>query len=109
MEMMLVVALMVILAGFIAPVADSLMHPNQVAASVDTVRAMWMDARGRAMEEGRPYRFAVQENSGKFCTEPDDPDDSTGQTGLKREGDLPQPCVFVESGEAIMGNAGGGG
>jgi len=109
MELVLVMALMVIAASLIAPVVDSMMNPNQVAASVDAVRSIWMEARGRAMEEGRPYRFSVQENSGKFKIEPDDQDEPGAEAGASKEGDLPSPCAFVESGEAIMGNAGGGG
>src|SRR5215212_171525 len=98
--------LMALALGLFAPVVDSMLHPNQVAASIDTVRAQWMEARGRAMEEGRPYRFSVQENSGNFKIEPDDTDDPNSEAGMVREGDLPQPCIFVEDAEGLQGMSG---
>ena len=103
LELMLVMMLMVIVLGLSAPVVDSMLNPNLVVVSVDTVRSMWMEGRGRAMEEGRPYKFSIEDNGGKFKLEPDDPDDPTQETGFLREGELPTPCVFVESAEVLKG------
>ena len=43
-----------------------------VTAALDTVHTHLEQARNRAMEEGRPYRFSIQENARAFKVEPDD-------------------------------------
>jgi hypothetical protein len=84
-------------------VADSLINPNQVSAAVDAVRGQWSDARGRAMEEGRPYRFSVQDGSSHFRLEPDDANAIGATAGLVREGDISDPCIFGQSDGDIAG------
>jgi prepilin-type N-terminal cleavage/methylation domain-containing protein len=107
-ELMIVICLIVIAVGIVAPVADSLINPNQVSVAVDTVRAQWADLRGRAMEEGRPYRFSVQDSTSHFRCEPDDADAVGAAAGIVREGDLPDPCIFGQSdGDIASGDPAG--
>ena len=107
-ELTIVMCLIVIALGIVAPVADSLINPNQVSAAVDTVRGQWADVRGRAMEEGRPYRFSVQDGSSHFRVEPDDADAAGAAAGIVREGDLPDPCIFGQSdGDIASGDPAG--
>jgi Tfp pilus assembly protein FimT len=96
-ELVIVMCLIVIAVAIVAPVADSLINPNNVTAAIDTVRAQWADARGRAMEEGRPYRFSVQDASSHYRLEPDDANAVGAAAGIVREGDLPDPCIFGQS------------
>src|SRR5262249_39660996 len=74
------------------------------------------EARTRAQDEGRPYRFAVMDNSGSFRVAPDTPefwDDASdnaapndpGQAALVVEGSLPSKVQFSagETGAAPCG------
>jgi len=105
MELMLVMFLMTVAVSLAMPAIDSLWNPNQVVASIDTVRSSWVNGRSRAMEEGRPYRFSVEMNAGKYRLEPDDANDNSQEDGTLIEGDLPQPCVFVESPDTLRGGS----
>jgi hypothetical protein len=51
-----------------------MMGEGQASAAADELRTRWSDARSKAMTEGRCYRFAYQENSGKFKIAPDSPE-----------------------------------
>lgn len=97
MEMILVLVLIAAAAGIVAPWVDSMLHPNQVSAARDMVRGKLEDARARAMEDGVAYRFSVQDGGGKFRIEADD----ESAPNAVVEGDLPEPCLFVESVEAF--------
>jgi len=101
MELVLVMFLMAVALSFAVPALDSLWNPNQVVASIDTVRSMWMEGRNRAMEEGRPYRYSVETNGAQYRLEPDDADDNSQQDGTRIEGQLPTPCIFVESPDVL--------
>jgi prepilin-type N-terminal cleavage/methylation domain-containing protein len=101
MEMVLVVMIIAIAAGIAVPVVESLLHPNQVAASIDTVRTNWEQTRARAMEEGRPYRFSIAEGGNTFRIEPDDADTNL-DAGYTIEGELPESCLFVDGGTGII-------
>ena len=73
-EMILVVTVMLIIAGLATPlVFQGLFASSKVSAAADMVRARWADCRHQAVEHGRPYRFAVVPNTGKFIIEPYDP------------------------------------
>jgi Tfp pilus assembly protein FimT len=106
LELMLVMFLLVIALGIVAPFADSLLNPNQVSASIDAVRSQWADTRRRAMEEGRPYRFSVQDGTTSFKIEPDDADATGADAGTTTQGDIPDPCFFGTSPDAFQGAAG---
>ena len=107
-ELMIVMCLIVIAVGIVAPYADSLINPNQVTAAVDAVRGQLADIHGRAMEEGRPYRFSVQDGTSHFRVEPDDANAAGADAGIVREGDIPDPCIFGQSdGEIASGDPNG--
>ncbi len=111
LEVMLVLALILIVAAMSMPSMDAMLSSNNVSAARDMVRARWAEMRSRAMEEGRPYRFAVTENTGKFRVAPDDAaywgSDSTGQGAddapLIVEGELPPGVLFTTSESAFLG------
>ena len=107
--MVIVVVIIAIMAGLAIPVLDSMLNPNQVLASVDMVRSELLQARSWALEQGRPYRFSVQDGGGNFKTEPDDA--VVGEDGFIREGELPEPCFFtatVDGDPPVLGSPGGG-
>jgi prepilin-type N-terminal cleavage/methylation domain-containing protein len=71
MELVLTMSIMVIVGALAAPMMfSSLYGDTKVTAGADMVRARWADCRAQALEESRPYRFAVVPNSGKFKVEP---------------------------------------
>jgi prepilin-type N-terminal cleavage/methylation domain-containing protein len=73
-EVVLVMAIMVIIAALASPLMfEGLYGSTKVSAASDMVRAHWAECRHQAIEHGRPYRFAVVPNTGKFKIEPYDP------------------------------------
>jgi prepilin-type N-terminal cleavage/methylation domain-containing protein len=107
-EIVLVLAVIVIAASLALPYLNPMMDQAKVTAARDLVRARWAETRAHAMGEGRPYRFAVTENTGRFRIAPDDqvywsgegmPDDA--EKPLIVEGQLPDGVVFATSDNAF--------
>jgi type II secretory pathway pseudopilin PulG len=73
-ESLVVLALLLIAAAVVTPTLTSLSGRTPLNAAADTVKARWADARARAVAEGRPYRFAVVEGTGKYRIAPDSPE-----------------------------------
>jgi len=63
-EMVLVTALVGVLTALVVPYFDSMHADKRLTAASDQVRACWAEARSRAVEEGRPYRFKVVPDTG---------------------------------------------
>ncbi|MCI0680650.1 MAG: prepilin-type N-terminal cleavage/methylation domain-containing protein [Gemmataceae bacterium] len=112
LELVLVLAVIVIVATLSMPAIDALLASNKVSAARDMVRTQWAEMRARALEEGRPYRFAVTENTGKFRVAPDDDaywggashqDQDPEDTPLIIEGELPEGVLFTTSEAAFAG------
>lgn len=74
MEMVLVLALLVVLAAMAYPSLDSMYGDYRVVGAADLVRARWADARSAAVNQGRPYRFAVVRSRGNFRVAPEGAD-----------------------------------
>jgi prepilin-type N-terminal cleavage/methylation domain-containing protein len=73
-EVVLVMAIMLIIAALASPLMfEGLYGTTKVTAAADMVRAHWADCGHQAVEHGRPYRFAVIPNTGRFKIEPYDP------------------------------------
>jgi len=121
-EMIVVLAILIIAAAIATPTLRSISGSTPLNAAADTVKARWAEARARAVAEGRPYRFAVMENTGKFRVAPDSPEfwdgtDSTSPGGndgtrppLVVVDKLPQEMRFLSSADAAggQGQADGG-
>jgi len=80
LEVTLVMAVIVLFAAMSWPSIETMYGDVKLSAGADLVRARWADARTRAIEEGRPYRFATQPD-GKFRVAPDAADFWTGGGG----------------------------
>ncbi|HWY87364.1 MAG TPA: prepilin-type N-terminal cleavage/methylation domain-containing protein, partial [Gemmataceae bacterium] len=112
-ELMLVMAVILIAGAITVPAIDSMMADGRLKAARDMVQARWADAQGRAMKEGRPYKFSVIYQTGQFKVEPEDPDaasdadDVTSATGFTVEGELPTGILFAKD-DGSVGKAGGG-
>jgi hypothetical protein len=74
MEVLLVLAILVIMAGIAYPSLEAMYSGYRLRAAADRVRSSWATARARALEEGRAYRFAVLPGYGNFRVAPDSAD-----------------------------------
>lgn len=107
LELLLVVAIMIALAAIAYPTMSAMYGDIRVKAGADQVRGAWTECRAYAIDEGRPYRFAVQAGTGKFRLAPHSDEfwgGSAGETTFGSEddslpphvseGDLPKDIVF---------------
>jgi prepilin-type N-terminal cleavage/methylation domain-containing protein len=116
-ELALVLALLVILAALALPVIESMQAGPRLTAAADTVRANLSQARSKAIEDRRSYRFAVKAGTGEFRVAPDSSDfwadGSAGggapadpdEAALVVDGTLPEKVSFDTAGS---GGTGGG-
>ncbi len=77
-EVILTTAVIAITATLTLPSLDGMYPAYRVNAAVDTVRAAWAQGRAHAIEEGRPYRFAVSPGGDNYRLGPDDQSLQTG-------------------------------
>jgi prepilin-type N-terminal cleavage/methylation domain-containing protein len=97
LEVTLVLALIVILGAMAWPSIEAMYGDMRLTAAADQIRARWADARTQAIEEGRPYRFAIQLADGRYRIAPDTPQEwGGGGTDLPPDTDTP-PLVVEES------------
>jgi len=104
LEMVLVLSLLVVLAAMAYPVIESMQAGPRLTAATDLIRTKLNDCRAHAIEDRRPYRFAVRDGTGDFKIAPDttdfwddglggasaDPDDSAWVI----ESSLPEKVAF---------------
>ena len=69
-ELMVVLAIIVLVGAMIVPNMEATYNVYQVSAAADQVRACWALASAHAIEEGRPYRFAIHPGTGAFKVAP---------------------------------------
>src|SRR5437868_13108945 len=103
-------AIVLVAAALAIPAMDAMMADSRVKAARDMVRARWADIRGRAMREGRPYKFSIIANTGQYKIEPEDASDpsDTDDDPLIFEGELPCKVIFTMD-QSSVGAAGAGG
>jgi type IV fimbrial biogenesis protein FimT len=71
LEVMLVVAILVILSAIVFPAIENMYSDMKLQAGADNLKARLAEARGRAIAEQRPYRFAVKPNTSNYRLAPD--------------------------------------
>src|SRR5688572_5788350 len=84
-EIILVMAILVIISAMSVPSLQSMYGSYKLNGGVDSVRSAWADARARAIEEGRPYRFSVQQDGSSYPVAPHQDDYLQG--GDRPDGD----------------------
>jgi len=99
LEMMAAMAVVLIVAAASVPSVQGFFGSFKVNGAVDSVRGAWAQARARAIEEGRPYRFSVIPDTGYYRLAPDDSSWWSGngapdQEGTMLEDSLPAGVVF---------------
>src|SRR5471030_1390268 len=75
MEIILVMVIFIIVASLSIPLIQTMLTDSRISASGDAVRGKMAEARARAMEEGRPWRFGFIPNSGIYQLAPEDSTD----------------------------------
>lgn len=73
LELILVVTLVTVIFALSYPSLDAMYGSYKVTAAVDNIRGAMLQARSHAIEEGRPYRFAVVMDGGHYRLAPDQP------------------------------------
>jgi len=71
-ELILVCAILVLITALSTPSLQAMYGSYRLNGAMDSVRAAWAEARARAIDEQRPYRFAVQPSGGAFRVAPDE-------------------------------------
>ncbi len=110
MEVIVVLAIIAIVAAMAIPAFDSWLQSQQLSESVELLRTHLLQARTRAMEESRTYRFAWDENGNRYRMAPDEVEDwpdlagsmtgpmlgnSSGTSGLVLEQSLQEQVRFL--------------
>jgi prepilin-type N-terminal cleavage/methylation domain-containing protein len=85
LEVLIVCAILAILATLTYPSLRGMYPYYKLQGGADAVRAAWAHARARAIEEGRPYRFSIDDLGSHFRIAPDREDYWAG--GSRPEGD----------------------
>jgi prepilin-type N-terminal cleavage/methylation domain-containing protein len=122
LEVILVMTVIVLLAAMALPSIETMYGDVKVTAAADQIRGRWADARTKAIEEGRPYRFSTQPD-GKFRIAPDAADFWAGGSGtpsdsvaandsdtppLVLEDALPKGITFADESNSGGDNSDGG-
>jgi prepilin-type N-terminal cleavage/methylation domain-containing protein len=74
LELALVAAIMAVAAALAMPTIDGMLAQAKMSAATDAVRGAWSQARSRAINEGRVYRFSVVPDTGVYQVAPDSPE-----------------------------------
>lgn len=116
LEVLLVVVVIVLLGAMAYPSIEVMYADVRLNAAADQIRGRWAEARTKAIEDGRPYRFAVQPG-GQYRIAPDSADFWDGGASdapadsdappLEVEESLPAGVGFADGGTAADGDSGG--
>jgi prepilin-type N-terminal cleavage/methylation domain-containing protein len=104
-EVLLVMAIIVLVTVIFLPTLDSMYGYHKMSACLDGIRGAWVTARSQAIEDSRPYRFAV--SGGFYRVAPDSNDYFSGDPpaqdanhrGLVLTGSLPAGVTFNANGQ----------
>jgi prepilin-type N-terminal cleavage/methylation domain-containing protein len=108
LEVMLVLVVIVMLGAMAYPSIEAMYSDVRLSAAADQVRAAWAEARTKAIEEGRPYRFGVQPD-GQYRIAPDTAEFwGGGDTSSAPADSDTQPLVIEDSLPKGVGFADGG-
>jgi type II secretory pathway pseudopilin PulG len=74
LETVVVAAILLIMAALSYPSLRSMQAASKMNAAIDSMRSSWAKARARAIQEGRPYRVAIEPDGSSYRIAPDQPD-----------------------------------
>lgn len=98
LELVLVLAVLGLLAAMAVPTMQTLYSDLRAKAAADMLRAAWAEARARAVNDGRPYRFSLALDYGNFRVAPDSPEfwSGNGDSSSMMANDVP-PLVLDDA------------
>jgi len=101
LEVSLVAAVITVVSALAYPSLQGMYGYYRVNGAVDAVKTGLAQARARAIEEGKPYRFALAPNGRRFRVAPDEPSFWSGPArpgmngrGGALEASLPEGVTF---------------
>src|SRR5438874_4807621 len=95
LELMLVLAIIVVMAAIAYPSATAMYGHLRLSQAADAVRAAWAEARAHAIDEGRPYRFAIIPDQGNYRVAPDSPEFWGSSSQEQASADAINPPFFL--------------
>jgi type II secretory pathway pseudopilin PulG len=117
LELVLVVTIVAMLAVIAYPSLTSMYSDLKMTQAADQVRAAWALGRAHALNEARPYRFAIMPDQGNYRIAPDSgdfwsgngssPAAQGGEKPLILEESLPRGIRFVMSDAPVNAAPGG--
>jgi len=111
LEVLLVMAILVIMLAVAMPTLEGMMGNTRTRGAADEVTRAWATARSRSIDNGVPYRFAVQPESSKYRVAPDRDEYWSGDSGNDTDdgtvlaGALPEGIRFqLDANQPAMSN-----
>lgn len=99
MELMLVLAILVALAAFAAPLFQGMLVAGRLEGGAEQVRSLLRDGRRQAMLTGVPHRIDIQPGKGRIRLVPSsDPVEETLSVGKDGESQTDMSSALVNSG-----------
>lgn len=95
LEMVVVMAILVVLAGILVPTIAGVRGNTGLKAGGDTLRSKMFDARAKAMDYGIPYRLSVSDDGKTLQVAPDDATAAAdlGQSGNPSQEKMPDGII----------------
>lgn len=95
LEIVLVMAIIVMFAAISFPAIEAMYADARLQGGSDSVRAAWSEAQAHAVNESRPYRFAVVPGKGNYRVAPDSAEFWNGDGG-NPSSDSENPAYVLE-------------
>jgi prepilin-type N-terminal cleavage/methylation domain-containing protein len=111
-EMLIVLAIIVVVSALAVPVIRTMLDDAHMNAGADMVRARLADARAKAFDSGKPWKFAYLPSSGIFQLAAEDDDEWSGSDHEPKEmpncirGELPKDVLLAVNRDDIAGAQG---
>jgi hypothetical protein len=71
-EVVVVMAVLVVIGGILAPTFRTMSGDSKTKAGVDTIKGRIADARGSAVDQGRPYKLSISQDGLHVRVAPDE-------------------------------------
>jgi prepilin-type N-terminal cleavage/methylation domain-containing protein len=105
LEVLLVMVILITLSAAAYPTLSAMYGDIRVKGGADQVQGAWAEARSHAIEDGRAYRFAVEQGTGRFRVAPDGPEFWDGSGGAQSDENAAPPWIHEsELPKAILFN-----
>jgi len=102
-EVLLVLAIIVLVTAVFLPTLEGMFAYHKMNGCIDSVRGAWVIARAQAIEDSRPYRFAVSGSRYRVAPDSDDywptASGDSDNPGYVLEAALPGGVRFASDGQ----------